>query len=52
MKRVLVIDDDDGVRESFRAALEDAGYAVTTATTAPRASSRPRRNARIWCFST
>jgi CheY-like chemotaxis protein len=30
MKRVLVIDDDDGVRESFRAALEDAGYAVTT----------------------
>jgi CheY-like chemotaxis protein len=31
MKRVLVIDDDDGVRESFRAALEDAGYAVTTA---------------------
>jgi CheY-like chemotaxis protein len=31
MKQVLVIDDDDGVRESFRAALEDAGYAVTTA---------------------
>jgi CheY-like chemotaxis protein len=31
MKRVLVIDDDDGVRDSFRAALEDAGYAVTTA---------------------
>ena len=31
MKRVLVIDDDDGVRESFRAALEDGGYAVTTA---------------------
>ncbi len=31
MKKVLVIDDDSGVRESFRAALEDAGYAVTTA---------------------
>ncbi len=31
MKRVLVIDDDSGVRESFRAALEDAGYEVTTA---------------------
>jgi CheY-like chemotaxis protein len=31
MKRVLVIDDDGGVRESFRAALEDAGYQVTTA---------------------
>jgi DNA-binding NtrC family response regulator len=30
MKRVLVIDDDAGVRESFRAALEDAGYAVET----------------------
>src|SRR5262249_13604929 len=30
MKRVLVIDDDAGVRESFRAALEEAGYAVTT----------------------
>ena len=30
MKRVLVIDDDSGVRESFRAALEDAGYEVTT----------------------
>ena len=31
MKRVLVIDDNEGVRESFRAALEDGGYAVTTA---------------------
>ena len=31
MKRVLVIDDDGGVRESFRAALEDAGYQVSTA---------------------
>ena len=31
MKQVLVIDDDAGVRESFRAALEDAGYGVTTA---------------------
>jgi CheY-like chemotaxis protein len=31
MKRVLVIDDDEGVRESFRAALEDAGYDVLTA---------------------
>lgn len=35
MKRVLVIDDDDGVRESFRAALEDVGYAVTTADSGP-----------------
>jgi DNA-binding NtrC family response regulator len=30
MTRVLVIDDDAGVRESFRAALEDAGYTVET----------------------
>ena len=30
MKRVLVIDDDEGVRLSFRAALEQVGYAVTT----------------------
>jgi len=30
MPRILVIDDDAGVRESFRAALEDAGYAVET----------------------
>jgi CheY-like chemotaxis protein len=33
MKRVLVIDDDEGVRETFRAALEDAGYVVATADT-------------------
>jgi len=32
MGRVLVIDDDAGVRETFRAALEDAGYAVETVT--------------------
>jgi CheY-like chemotaxis protein len=31
MGRVLVIDDDAGVRESFRAALEDAGHAVEAA---------------------
>jgi CheY-like chemotaxis protein len=30
MVRVLVIDDDAGVRESFRAALEAAGHRVTT----------------------
>lgn len=26
--RVLLVEDDDGVRESFRAALEQAGFAV------------------------
>ncbi|TAL02148.1 MAG: response regulator [Rhodospirillaceae bacterium] len=31
MGRVLVIDDDAGVRESFRAALEAAGHAVEAA---------------------
>ena len=31
MGRILVIDDDVGVRESFRAALEDAGHTVEAA---------------------
>lgn len=30
-RRVLVIDDTDGVRESLRIALDDAGYDVATA---------------------
>jgi DNA-binding response OmpR family regulator len=31
MRRVLVIDDDAGVREAFRATLEEAGFVVTSA---------------------
>lgn len=31
MRRILVIDDDEGVRESFTLALEDTGYLVDTA---------------------
>ncbi|MEQ9447501.1 MAG: response regulator [Rhodospirillaceae bacterium] len=31
MKRILVIDDDENVRESFLAALENCGYAVELA---------------------
>src|SRR5438128_704730 len=30
MGQVLIIDDDEGVRESFRGALEEAGYLVET----------------------
>lgn len=30
--RVLIVDDDEGIRETIRFALEDAGYSVTEAT--------------------
>jgi DNA-binding response OmpR family regulator len=30
-KRILVIDDDEGIRKSFNLALEDTGYEVDTA---------------------
>lgn len=30
--RVLIVDDDEGIRETIRFALEDAGYTVTEAT--------------------
>ena len=30
-KRILVIDDDDGVRETFSCVLEDSGYQVSAA---------------------
>ncbi len=32
-KRILVIDDEEAVRKSFSLTLEDAGYAVDTAST-------------------
>ncbi len=45
MDHVLVIDDDAGVRESFRAVLDVGGYAVTVAETgiAGIESARARR---------
>lgn len=33
MKRILVIDDEEGVRDAFELALEDFGYEVETAET-------------------
>lgn len=35
--RVLIVDDDEGIRESLRLVLEDAGYVVTDADSGQRA---------------
>lgn len=37
---VLVVDDDPGVRDTIQFMLEDAGYAVVTATNGPDALAR------------
>ncbi|MGE0543684.1 MAG: response regulator transcription factor [Dehalococcoidia bacterium] len=37
---VLVVDDDPGIRDTIQFMLEDAGYAVVTATSGPEALTR------------
>jgi len=43
-KRVLVVDDEEVVRESYKLALTDAGYEVRAVRTAGRRSKRVARS--------
>lgn len=42
MPHILVVDDDDGIRETVRFALEDEGYTVDTASTGMQALAKIR----------
>jgi CheY-like chemotaxis protein len=42
MKTILVVDDEPGVRQLLRVALELQGHAVTTQPSRPRRSSWPQ----------
>ncbi len=42
--RVLIVDDDEGIRESLRLVLEDAGYAVAEVADGRRALGALRRS--------
>ena len=43
-KRILVIDDDEAIRNSFTLALEDTGYQVDTAETGERGLEMEKNN--------
>ena len=46
--RLLLVDDEPGLRTAVQAYLEDEGFDVTTRWTAKKASPRPSRCFRMW----